>query len=128
MPRARARWVEECEWGVPAAGNGPRAAAAPHRRGGRVDLALRRPLDSMPGAARSRLVQNASSPEQRIPPPSARTMPSRRRAARRQGRNQASLAGVGTPAASPCKDQVAPTSVEMASPRDVEAYQVDPDA
>src|SRR5205823_5241213 len=60
-------WVGVCEWGVPAAGTGPRAAATPHRRGGRVDLALRRRLDSTPEGARSRLLQKASSPEQRIP-------------------------------------------------------------
>src|SRR5437879_3230482 len=45
-----------------------------------------------------------------------------------QGLNQASFAGVGTPAASPRKAQVAPASVEMATPKEVDAYQVDPDA
>ena len=54
--------------------------------------------------------------------------PDRGGTAHAQGLNQASFAGAGTPAASPCNDQVAPTSVEMARPSDVGMYQVAPDA
>src|SRR5438128_8696649 len=43
-----------------------------------------------------------------------------------QGLNQASYAGVGTPAVPPRTAQVAPASVEMARPSIVDAYQVDP--
>src|SRR5205823_13798030 len=77
-----------------------------------------------PGSARARAAAHGAWPVDRY----RRRARSRIEVIRRQGLNQASAAGVDTPWASPRKAQLAPPSVEMARPREVDAYQVDPEA